>query len=188
MTLQAVLPAGQDTADPLTQAQAGDQSAFAELVRQHQAMVFGLALNFLRQRAEAEDLAQDVFVALHQNLARMESASHVRFWLCTVTSRRCIDRVRRLSWRLEQATGRVPDQQVLPRAEDPLLTAMLQRLVAKLTPAARMVVTLRFQEDLQLTEIAEILDMPVNTVKSHLRRALETLRSKLADRGTFDEA
>src|SRR5947207_6576563 len=103
-------------------------------------MVFGLALGFLPRRAEAEDLAQDVFVALHQNLSRMESAAHVRFWLCRVTSRRCIDRVRRLSWRLEQATGRVPDQQALPRAEDPLLTAMLQRLVAKLTPAARMVV------------------------------------------------
>ena len=48
MTLQAVLPAGQDTADALTQAQAGDQSAFAELVREYQAMVFGLALNFGR--------------------------------------------------------------------------------------------------------------------------------------------
>src|SRR3954463_3568883 len=113
----------------LARAQAGDESAFSDLVRQHQAMVFGLAIHFLRRHAEAEDLAQDVFVALHQNLARMESEAHVRFWLCTVTSRRCIDRARRLSWRLERITSRMPDPPVLPEHQDPLLAAMLKRLV-----------------------------------------------------------
>ena len=188
MTLQAVLPAGADTEDTLARAQAGDQAAFTQLVRQHQAMVFGLAVNFLHHHAEAEDLAQDVFVALHQNLARVESAAHVKYWLCTVTSRRCIDRVRRPSWRLERVTDKVPDRPVLPRGDDLLLAATLRRLVAQLTPPARLVVTLRFQEDLQLSEIAEILEMPINTVKSHLHRSLETLRSQLVDRGTFHES
>jgi RNA polymerase sigma-70 factor (ECF subfamily) len=188
MTLQAALPASADTDDALARAQAGDQSAFAELVRRHQSMVFGLALRFVQNRAEAEDLAQDVFVAFHQNLSRLESPAHVRYWLCTVTSRRCIDRVRRLSWRVEQASGRVPDRAAQPRGDDPLLTEVLRRLVAELRPPARMVVTLRFQEDLQLSEIAEILDMPINTVKSHLHRSLESLRSKLTSRGTFDAA
>jgi RNA polymerase sigma-70 factor (ECF subfamily) len=187
MTTQAARPAP-DTEETLARAQAGDQTAFAELVLQHQAMVFGLAVNFLHHRAEAEELAQDVFVAFHQNLARVTSAAHVRYWLCRVTSRRCIDRVRRLSWRLEKVTGHVPDRPVFPCGEDPLLSAMLRQLVAQLKPAARLVVTLRFQEDLQLSEIAEILDMPLNTVKSHLHRSLDTLRSKLADRGTFHEA
>ena len=186
--MQAARAAIPDSDEALVRAQAGDQAAFADLVLQHQAMVFGLALNFLRHRAEAEDLAQDVFVALHQNLARVESAAHVKYWLCRVTSRRCIDRVRRLSWRMERLTGEVPDRPAPPRDGDPLLSAMLRQLVAQLTPPARLVVTLRFQEDLQLSEIAEILDMPLNTVKSHLHRSLETLRSKLADRGTFHES
>jgi RNA polymerase sigma-70 factor (ECF subfamily) len=188
MKLPAVVPDRQDAVDALALAQAGDQSGFAELIRRHQAMVFGLALHFLQNHAEAEDLAQDVFVALHQNLARLESEAHVRFWLCTVTSRRCIDRTRRLSRRLELIAGRVPDQYVLPAADDPLLSAMLRRCVAELPPPARLVVTLRFQEDLQLAEIAQILDMPVNTVKSHLRRSLDVLRAKLAERGAVDEA
>jgi RNA polymerase sigma-70 factor, ECF subfamily len=182
MTLQAVLADGADTEDVLIRAQGGDEGAFAALVLQHQGMVFGLALNFLRHHAEAEDLAQDVFVALHQNLARVESAAHVRYWLCRVTSRRCIDRVRRLAWRLERSTDRVPERAVFPHAGDPLLAATLRQLVGQLTPAARLVVMLRFQEDLQLSEIAEILEMPVNTVKSHLHRSLETLRSKLEAR------
>src|SRR4051794_14426676 len=118
MRAKAVLQEGRETADALTRAQAGDHAAFAELVREHQGMVFGLAYNFLRHHAEAEDLAQDVFVALHQNLARVESAAHVRYWLCRVTSRRCIDRVRRLSWRVEQATGVVPDRPVAASGDD----------------------------------------------------------------------
>ena len=158
------------------------------MVVQHQAMVFGLALNVLRHHAEAEDLAQDVFVALHQNLSRVESGAHVKYWLCRVTSRRCIDRVRRLSWRMERASGDVPDVAVLPTSHDPLLAATLRRLVAELAPPARLVVTLRFQEDLQLNEIADILEMPINTVKSHLHRSLETLRSQLVERGTAHES
>ena len=51
----------------------GSQSAFATIVREHQAMVFGLAFHFLRCRAEAEELAQDVFLALHQNLLRVSN-------------------------------------------------------------------------------------------------------------------
>jgi RNA polymerase sigma-70 factor, ECF subfamily len=188
MSEAAALTACPDAPDALARARAGDEAGFTELVREHQSMVFGLAFHFLRHRAEAEELAQAVFVALYQNLARMESAAHVTFWLRKVTSRRCIDRVRRLSWRLERATDRLPEQTILPSGNDPLLSGVLRELVAQLAPQARMVVTLRFQEELQISEIAQTLDMPVNTVKSHLRRALDTLRSKLAVRGISDEA
>src|SRR5919106_4020674 len=80
--------------DLLNQARAGSESAFAALVREHQAMVFGLAYHFLQCRAQAEELAQDVFLALPQNLPRVESARHLLFWLRRVTSNRCIDSVR----------------------------------------------------------------------------------------------
>ena len=75
----------------VAQARTGSESAFAALVREHQAMVFGLAYHFLQSRAQAEELAQDVFLALHQNLSRVESARHLVFWLGRVTSNRCID-------------------------------------------------------------------------------------------------
>ena len=77
----------------LAQARSGSDSAFAALVREHQAMVFGMAYHFLQSRAQAEELAQDVFLALHQNLPRVESARHLVFWLRRVTSNRCIDLV-----------------------------------------------------------------------------------------------
>src|SRR5262245_22624601 len=81
--------------ETLLRAQDGDTSAFTELVRIHEAMVFSMARHFVRDPSAAEDLAQEVFFDLHQNLARLESAAHVKFWLRRVTSHRCIDRMRR---------------------------------------------------------------------------------------------
>src|SRR5687767_6883900 len=80
--------------DLVAQARAGSESAFAALVREHQAMVFGLAYHFLQSWSQAEELAQEVFLSMHQNLARIESARHLLFWLRRVTSNRCIDWVR----------------------------------------------------------------------------------------------
>ena len=172
----------------LAEAQTGSQSAFATIVREHQAMVFGLAFHVLRSRAEAEELAQDVFLALHQNLSRVQSARHLIFWLRRVTSNRCIDRVRSSHRRRESPMEDLHEPHISPSIRDPLLEELLQSLVGELAPHARMVVTLRFQEDLDLSEIAAIVDMPLNTVKSHLRRSMDALRRKLADRGHVYES
>ena len=59
---------------------------FASLVRQHQAMVFSIAWHVLRDRAVAEELAQDVFLSLHRHLAELESPEHVLYWLRRVTT------------------------------------------------------------------------------------------------------
>ena len=177
---RAPAPSGDEL---LAQARVGSETAFAALVREHQAMVFGMACNFLHSRAQAEELAQDVFLALHQNLSRVESARHLVFWLRRVTSNRCIDAVRSAQRRREVPMATVMDPEVAPHFGDPLLGDLLRSLVGELTPDARIVVTLRFQEDLDVSEIAAVVDMPVNTVKSHLRRSMEALRRKLADRG-----
>jgi RNA polymerase sigma-70 factor (ECF subfamily) len=175
--------------DTLARARDGDHEAFADLVREHQALVFGLAWRFLRRRGDAEELAQDVFVALHQNLTKIESPAHLVAWLRQVTSRRCIDHARRRWWRLERGGDRLPEPHTSGGAADPLLSATIRRLVGTLSPDARMVVILRFQEDLDPAEIADVLAMPVNTVKSHLRRSLDAMRAKLAPMvGECDEA
>jgi RNA polymerase sigma-70 factor (ECF subfamily) len=62
---------------------------------------------------------------------------------------------------------------------DPLLQRQLRQLVLNLSPPARAVVMLRYQEDLDPLEIAKTLDMPINTVKSHLKRSLETMRQEI---------
>jgi len=166
--------------EDLERSDEGNLPAFAEIVREHQAMVFSLAYYFLRDRGLAEELAQEVFLELHRSLASIQSPAHLVFWLRKVASRRCIDQTRRrLFWpklRLED----VPEPAARTREADPLLTRALARLVASLPEKPRMVVILRFQEDLDPSEIADVLDMPLSTVKSHLQRSLAMLRDKLA--------
>ena len=150
---------------------------FADLVRRQQGMVYSLALHFLHDAEAAEEVAQDVFLELHKNLSRLSSAEHITFWLRKVTSHRCIDRARRK--RLQQLRLEdVPEPGADAARPDPLLTRNLHRLVASLPETARMVVILRYQEDLTPTEIAEVLSMPVATVKSQLQRSLAMLREK----------
>jgi RNA polymerase sigma-70 factor (ECF subfamily) len=166
--------------DTLERSAQGDQLAFADIVRQHQGMVFGLACHFLRDRSLAEELSQEVFLNLHQNLRSIKSPAHLTFWLRKVTSHRCIDQARRQKVRPQVSLEDVPEPFTHPTEDDLLLSELLKRVVDALPEKARMVVILRYQEDLEPAEIAKVLEMPVNTVKSHLRRSLSILRDKLS--------
>lgn len=161
-----------------SRAQEGDHDAFGELVERHEAMVYSLAWHFFGDRARAEEIAQDVFLQLYRSLDSIESDAHLLFWLRQVTTRRCIDQTRRARFKvvsLEDA-GDLPAQ---TRAADPILDRRLRSLIKELPELQRAVVTLRYQEDLDPSEICRIVGMPVNTVKSHLHRALQSLRRKL---------
>ena len=164
--------------ETLARARVGDQAAFADIVRGHQAMVFSLARHFLRDHAVAEEVAQEVFLELYRHLDSIESPDHLRHWLRKVASNRCIDHARR-SKRPHVGLDEVAEIASDQRQSDPILAGTLRRYVGTLPEAARMVVILRYQEDLDPSEIAQVLDMPVNTVKSHLQRSLALLRGKL---------
>jgi len=142
-------------------------------------MVFSIAYHFLHDRSLAEEAAQDVFLRLYRNLASIKSPKHLVFWLRKVACRRALDEARKLPKtplaRLEdvaEPVGETPDP-------DPLLSRGLRRMVASLPENARAVIILRYQEELDLAEIAQILDLPINTVKSRLERSLGVLREKL---------
>ena len=172
--------AEQTVADALERCAAGDRRAFTGIVREHQAMVYSLALHFLRSPSMAEDLAQDVFLELYCNLGSIQSAAHLRFWLRKVTCHRSIDRVRRGHGNGTVSLDDVPEPAVAAQARDPLLEEKLWKLVATLPDKPRMAIILRYQEDMELREIAEVMEIPINTVKSSIDRALQLLRTKLA--------
>jgi RNA polymerase sigma-70 factor (ECF subfamily) len=174
-------PAVVNEDERLARARAGDTAAFADLVRRHQAMVFSLALRVVNNRALAEELAQDVFLQLHRNLASIESGAHVTHWLRRVVSHRAIDLARQHARRPQTSLADVAEPAVPSIERDPLMVRRLRSLVAALPAAPRAVLTLRFQEDLDPSEIARVLEMPLNTVKSHLRRGLAVLRGRAQD-------
>jgi len=160
------------------------RAGFAQLLRVHQAMVFSIALHFLRDRSAAEEVAQDVFLQLHRSFDSVEPG-RVVFWLRKVTGNRAIDYVRKRKLRAMVALEDAPEPRSQSAQPDLLLQARLRALIATLPEKPRMVMVLRYQEDVMPEEIAQMLGMPVRTVKSHLQRSLAMLREKI-DRSMGD--
>lgn len=168
------------TAGPLERAQAGDHEAFADIVSEHEAMVFSLGYHFFNDRSRAQEIAQDVFLQLYRSLGRIESAAHLTHWLRQVTTRRCIDQIRGTKLRAVSLDD-AGELAAHDKPADPFLSRRLREMIAGLPDLQRMVVTLRYQEDLDPSEICRMVNLPVNTVKSHLHRALVSLRRKMGE-------
>lgn len=171
-------------------AQAGDQAAFTQLVLAHQRFVYNLALRSVGDPQEAEDLAQEAFVRAWLGLPRFRRQARFRTWLYRIVINLCYDRLPRLRRELampimeedDQGSGDWPltaqdhPQEEVLSAER---KAVLQREVDRLPEAQRLLITLRYQMDLAYDEIAEVLEMPVGTVKTGLHRAHRQLRRAL---------
>jgi RNA polymerase sigma-70 factor (ECF subfamily) len=171
----------------LTRAGAGEAAAFAALVRRYQRTVYSIALRMLSDRHRAEDLAQEVFLQLYRSLDSIDSDAHLAFWLRKVAVNRAIDRIRQETRHdnepLTEAAAIINETS----DADPLLERRMSDLVAQLPPAARAVIVLRYQEDLDPVDIASTLDMSINTVKSHLKRSLTALRARVLGAALVDE-
>jgi RNA polymerase sigma-70 factor (ECF subfamily) len=152
---------------------------FTRIVADNQSLVYSVAVRFLRDREGAEELAQDVFLQLYQRLRQIESPAHATAWLRRAICHRCIDEARKRRLRPRVGLEAIPEPSTESRNPDLLLNDRLRRMVGELPESARMVVLLRYQEDLDPTDIAGVLNMPVSTVKSHLHRSLAVLRGRL---------
>jgi RNA polymerase sigma-70 factor (ECF subfamily) len=151
---------------------------FESLVREHEAMLYGIAFNFFLSTSIAEDVVQEVFLQCFENLKNIESPAHLKAWLRRAAAHRCIDVVRSGKAQKEVQMDELPDMPDTAPESDPLLTERLQRLVASLPEKQRMIVILRYAEDMDSDEIGKTLDMPASTVRTHLQRALAVLREK----------
>lgn len=155
---------------------------FAEVVDRHKAMVFSILWHYLRDRTAAEEVAQDVFLELHRSWDAMKSAEHIVFWLRRVTSHRAIDCARRKRLHLETSLEATAEPTALERVHDSFLSSYLERMVASLPEKQRIVIVLRYQEGLELEQIADVLGIKISTVKTQIFRGLELLRAKTAQR------
>ena len=165
--------------------------AFATAVEMHKAMVYSIAWQLLHDRLAADEIAQDVFLQLHKNWARIQSPAHMVFWLRRVATHRAIDAARKRKTQAETSLEETDEPTVLERVHDSFLASYLKRMVASLPEKQRSVIVLRYQEEMELEEIAKVLDMNVSTVKTQIGRALDLLRGKVSrklGRGTDNDA
>jgi RNA polymerase sigma-70 factor (ECF subfamily) len=145
---------------------------FRRLIETHQRMVFSLALRVTGDYGTAEEVAQDVFLALHRSGDRLNGEDHIRFWLRRVAVHRATDALRRKAVRPEATAGEWLDDLHSDGGE--VISAGVQSrvedLLRGLPEPMRVAVVLRYQEEMLPDEIAQLLAQPVATVKSNLHR------------------
>ena len=120
--------------------------------------------------------------AVAQELVTDSIPAHLTFLAAKVATHRAIDAARKRKAHAETSLEETDEPTVLERVHDSFLSSYLQRMVASLPEKQRSVMVLRYQEDMELEEIAKILEMNVSTVKTQISRALELLRGKVSRR------
>ncbi|MDX2086614.1 MAG: sigma-70 family RNA polymerase sigma factor [Kofleriaceae bacterium] len=172
-----------------------DERAFRELLESHRDRVFNITYRMLGNRAEAEDVAQEVFIAVFKNIDDFREESKFSTWLYRVTVNHCKNRIKYLARRHDrdrdeldetshQANGAINGTPVRAAQPDRALAnaqmeKLLQEAIAALDEDQREVIILRDVEDLSIEEICEITKLPDGTVKSRLHRARLVLRKKM---------
>jgi len=178
-------------ADLLRRCLAGDERAYRELVERHQWQVFSLARRMTGSVEDAEDLTQETFVRMFRALERYDPSRPFGAWLFTITTRLCIDHIRRrrlkpisLSQRDDSGEeyeieiedpGLRPDEVATQSEEERNAHALIESLPAHY----RIVLMLRHQQDLSYEEIAEALHLPLGTIKARIHRARALLKDQL---------
>ena len=167
----------------------GNPEALAALLERYQNRLYRYLLRMVREPATAEDLFQQTWLRVAQNIRRYDAGRSFEAWLFSVARNLAIDHLRRIRPQsLDEPTysGETAAER-LPAAAPGALQLVLERERAEWVTAAmdelpttyREVLTLRFEEEMKLEEIAEVMGTPLSTVKSRLRRGLEDLRVML---------
>src|SRR5436309_7777088 len=181
--------------------QQGDVGAFELLLRRHRAPLFTFLLRMLGNREKAEDLAQETFLRIVKGAQAWEQRARFQTWLFTIARNLCVDQSRRDRFRRADSldaqgpddepamVDAVPGREIDPGrgAESARLRPVLQRALLSLPAEQREVFVLREQAGVPFREIAEMVGVNENTVKSRMRYALEGLRKALAAAGVSEE-
>jgi RNA polymerase sigma factor (sigma-70 family) len=165
---------------------AGDRKAYGELVRRHSRGVRGLLRRMGADLASADDAAQDAFLTGFEQIAEFRGAGAFAGWIKKIAARHYLRRIRRdarISW-AEAPEAADPDALQEPRAADHL---DLDDALKTLSEPERLCVSLCYGADLSHAEAAEVLNLPLGTVKSHVKRGLDKLRVRLAPPPGSDE-
>ena len=175
-------------------AQAGDRAALSSLVQSQQTYVYSIAMSLMHNPADAADMTQEAFIRLMRSLGTYRAETKFTTWLYRLVTNICLDGLRRRGRTIDsldepssgqggedaQTTGERladTDRWTQPEQELELRESATEVRAALVTlPAAqRLALTLHYFEDLRYEDIADVMGLPLNTVKSHIRRGKERL-------------
>jgi RNA polymerase sigma factor (sigma-70 family) len=187
--MDGINPAWQDDLALARSALAGNAPAFALIVRAHQRLVWHMAWRMLQHRQEAEDCCQEVFLRVHRSLGQYRGDSALGTWIGRVAFSVALRMAQKRKLRLDIPNDFEPEsafeqigsgEDVQDAHAESELVQALHAAIEQLPGLPRTVLSLHYRDGLQISEIASMLDCPEGTVKSHLNRGRNRLKSALA--------
>lgn len=183
----------------IAKAQTGDAEAFEAIVRAHEKLLHNLALRLLGDREDAADAVQEAFLKVYTGLGTFRGESKLSSWLCRILNNACVDILRKRKETVPlgdgdggeeaafQARTEIPDERFDPAAllEKAELRARVRAAVTLLPEEFKAPLLLREYGGLSYAEIAEALELDVNTVRTRIFRARKKLCAILAGDGNF---
>lgn len=170
----------------------GDHEAFAEIVDIYKDKIFHLSYRMLGNRHEAEDIAQEAFVRAFVNIHSFDQSKKFSTWLYRIATNLCIDRVRKkkpdyfLDSEVAGTEGLTLYSQIATDEKGPEaavetmeIQEVVQQEILRLPDKYRVVIVLRYIDELSIREISGVLDIPEGTVKTRIHRGREALRKQL---------
>lgn len=174
--------------DLVQQAQQGDSQAFGELVEAHQKFAFNVALRAVGQRQDAEDIVQEAFVRAWRSLKGFRAEARFRTWLYRIVVNLCYSQLPQLRQDvsfLDAPNGKVDipastsKRGPETKLENKQVLNYLQKQIEGLPGRYQVLLLLRHQQGCSYAEIAEIMDLPLGTVKTRIHRARKKLKQAL---------
>lgn len=175
-----------DTAPIINRILSGDKQAFGLLVKEHQRLVNHIVFRMLSNPGDREDICQDIFMRVYQNLAGFKFNSKLSTWIARIAYNRCIDHLNRnkipvIENEFDEAVSDTIDESTTP--ETTLQTADISNLlkteIGLLPRQFRTIITLYHLDEMTYAEIGDVMSMPEGTVKNYLFRARRMLRERL---------
>ena len=175
----------------------GSQDAFAELVDRHKALVFSIIDRVVQDPTATEDLAQEVFLRVFRGLPRFRRQAKLSTWIYGITTRVCLEQLRRTGHSGQHvsldadAAENFCVKDLLSQSDPAFHRVDVSRDInawlRRLPPHYRLSVTLFYFQDRSYRQVADVMDIPIGTVKTYLFRARELLRKWALEEGTAIE-
>jgi RNA polymerase sigma-70 factor (ECF subfamily) len=171
----------------ISQVLKGDYNAYSQLVERYKSYVFTLTLRFTKNREDAEEVSQDIFIKAYRSLADFKGAAKFSTWLYTIVNTTCITFLRKKKLEVrsldDEKTFEVADSQDsgfrANQVEQKSRQNMVNRAIAMLNPDDAEIITLFYKNEQSLEEIGQILGLEPNTAKVRLHRARTRLKEKM---------
>lgn len=190
MTREAVITAPTDIVDSqsvgstdltlVRRSQSGDREAFSELVRRHQHLVYNVAYRFMRDTSLAEDMAQEAFLKAFRLLKGFRGDCSFTTWMYRVTSSVCLTELSRRKRRGEVELHPETGEQLCVTEPKPVerdLKEQIRRCVTRLSDRYATIITLYYLNGVSYDEIAQVMEIPLGTLKTWMFRARKQLRN-----------